>query len=41
MNAVCSHEQWDMSEGTLDGCRVVCAGHGAAWDLRTGKAEFD
>jgi nitrite reductase/ring-hydroxylating ferredoxin subunit len=41
MGAVCRHEEWDLSEGSLDGFSVTCAGHGAVWDLRTGKAEFD
>ena len=41
MGATCTHEQWDLSEGALDGPRVTCAGHGAVWDLRTGRAEFD
>jgi nitrite reductase/ring-hydroxylating ferredoxin subunit len=41
MGAICNHQQWDLSEGTLDGTKVTCAGHGSVWDLRTGKAEFD
>jgi 3-phenylpropionate/trans-cinnamate dioxygenase ferredoxin subunit len=41
MGAICNHEQWDLSEGTLDGTAVTCAGHGSVWDLRTGKAVFD
>ncbi|MEM1980142.1 MAG: Rieske 2Fe-2S domain-containing protein [Candidatus Caldarchaeum sp.] len=41
MDAICSHEEWDLSEGMLEGTHVTCAGHGAVWDLRTGKAEFD
>ena len=41
MGAVCTHEEWDLSEGSLEGFRVTCAGHGSKWDLRTGKAEFD
>ena len=41
MEATCGHEEWDLSEGRLDGFKVVCAGHGAIWDLRTGAAEFD
>ena len=40
MGGICSHEEWDLSEGTLQGEEVVCAGHGAIWDLRTGQAEF-
>ena len=41
MGAVCRHQEWDLSEGSMDGFRITCAGHGAIWDLRTGKAEFD
>ncbi len=41
IGAVCKHEGWDLSEGTLSGHRVTCAGHGAVWDLKTGKAVFD
>ncbi|MEM1965153.1 MAG: Rieske 2Fe-2S domain-containing protein [Candidatus Caldarchaeum sp.] len=41
MDAMCSHEEWDLSEGELQGAKVTCAGHGAVWDLTTGTAEFD
>ena len=41
MGAICTHEEWDLSEGSPDGFLVTCAGHGAVWDVRTGKAEFD
>jgi nitrite reductase/ring-hydroxylating ferredoxin subunit len=41
MGAICTHEEWDLSEGSPDGFLVTCAGHGAVWDLRSGKAEFD
>jgi nitrite reductase/ring-hydroxylating ferredoxin subunit len=41
MGAICNHEQWDLSEGTLDGTAVTCAGHGTVWDLKTGKGVFD
>jgi nitrite reductase/ring-hydroxylating ferredoxin subunit len=41
MGAICTHEQWDLSEGTLDGTAVTCAGHGTVWDLKTGKGVFD
>jgi len=41
MGAVCKHRGWDLSEGSLDETRVTCAGHGAVWDLKTGRAEFD
>jgi 3-phenylpropionate/trans-cinnamate dioxygenase ferredoxin subunit len=41
MGGICTHEQWDLSEGSLNGTHVTCAGHGSVWDLKTGKAEFD
>lgn len=40
IGAICTHAQWDLSEGTLEGARVTCAGHGSVWDLETGEAEF-
>jgi nitrite reductase/ring-hydroxylating ferredoxin subunit len=41
MGAICTHKQWDLSEGTLEGHFVTCAGHGSVWDLTKGTAEFD
>uniref|UniRef100_A0A7C5U4P2 Rieske domain-containing protein n=1 Tax=Caldiarchaeum subterraneum TaxID=311458 RepID=A0A7C5U4P2_CALS0 len=41
MDALCSHDFWDLSEGTLEGNKVVCPGHAAVWNLETGTAEFD
>lgn len=41
MGALCTHEEWDLSEGTLEDTAVTCAGHGSVWDLRTGKGVFD
>ena len=41
MGAICTHEQWDLSEGTLADTVVTCPGHGTVWDLRTGKGVFD
>ena len=41
MGAICTHEGWDLSEGTLDETAVTCAGHGTVWDLKTGKGVFD
>ncbi len=41
MGAICTHEQWDLSEGTLEDTALTCAGHGSVWDLKTGKAVFD
>ena len=41
IGAICTHEEWDLSEGTLVGTEVTCAGHGTVWDLKTGKGVFD
>ncbi|MCS6784776.1 MAG: Rieske 2Fe-2S domain-containing protein [Candidatus Caldarchaeum sp.] len=41
MDALCSHEEWDLAEGVLEGRKVVCPGHAAVWDLEKGEAEFD
>ena len=41
MGAICTHEEWDLSEGTLEGTAVTCAGHGTVWDLKTGKGVYD
>jgi nitrite reductase/ring-hydroxylating ferredoxin subunit len=41
MGAICKHEGWDLSEGTLADHKVTCAGHGAIWDFTTGTAEFE
>ncbi len=38
---VCTHEEFHLSDGTLEGHRVVCPGHGAEWDLNSGTAKFD
>jgi len=32
----CSHEECQLSEGDLEGERVVCYCHGAAFDIRSG-----
>ena len=41
IGAYCTHEEWDLSEGTLVDTEVTCAGHGTVWDLKTGKGVFD
>ena len=41
MGAMCTHQGWDLSEGTLVETEVTCAGHGTVWDLKTGRGEFD
>ena len=41
IGAICKHEEWDLSEGTLEDTTITCAGHGTVWDLKTGKGVFD
>lgn len=41
MGAICTHQEWDLSEGTLEDTTVTCAGHGTIWDLKTGKGDYD
>jgi nitrite reductase/ring-hydroxylating ferredoxin subunit len=41
IGAYCTHEEWDLSEGTLADTAITCAGHGTVWDLKTGKGVFD
>jgi nitrite reductase/ring-hydroxylating ferredoxin subunit len=41
IGAYCTHEEWDLSEGTLVDTEITCAGHGTVWDLKTGKGVFD
>ncbi len=40
MGSVCTHAQCDLSEGTLEGETIICSGHDAEWDLRSGQAKF-
>jgi nitrite reductase/ring-hydroxylating ferredoxin subunit len=41
IGAICKHEEWDLSEGTLSDTTITCAGHGTVWDMKTGKGVFD
>jgi 3-phenylpropionate/trans-cinnamate dioxygenase ferredoxin subunit len=34
---VCSHADFPLSDGEVDGCTIECALHGSRFDLRTGK----
>ncbi len=34
---MCTHEEYYLSEGTLDGCEIECAKHGARFDIRSGE----
>ena len=33
----CTHEQCSLAEGDLEGAKVICACHGAEFDVRTGE----
>jgi 3-phenylpropionate/trans-cinnamate dioxygenase ferredoxin subunit len=34
----CTHRDFPLSQGELDGCAVTCDWHGAMFDVRTGRA---
>ena len=34
----CSHENFPLSDGELDGSRLTCMHHGATFDARSGRA---
>lgn len=34
----CTHEDFSLADGYLDGCQVECALHWAKFDVRTGQA---
>lgn len=34
---VCTHEQASLSEGEIDGYNIVCARHGATFNIATGE----
>lgn len=34
----CSHQDFPLSSGELEGCELECAFHGATFDVRTGRA---
>ncbi len=33
----CTHQEVSLSDGEIDGCKIECYLHGAAFDLRTGE----
>jgi 3-phenylpropionate/trans-cinnamate dioxygenase ferredoxin component len=33
----CSHEDFPLSHGIVDGCKIRCKAHGAEFDLASGK----
>ncbi len=40
IGAICTHQEYDLSEGTLEDDNITCIGHGAVWNLTTGEAEY-
>jgi 3-phenylpropionate/trans-cinnamate dioxygenase ferredoxin subunit len=34
---MCSHEEYELAEGDLEGCILKCPKHGATFDVRTGQ----
>lgn len=37
--AICTHAEADLTEGRLEGARVVCPLHGARFDVRNGRVQ--
>ncbi len=35
---ICTHDGGELDGGELEGCRILCPRHGAAFDVTTGKA---
>jgi 3-phenylpropionate/trans-cinnamate dioxygenase ferredoxin subunit len=35
----CSHQEYPLSEGWVEGCEIECGLHGSQFDLRTGKPD--
>ena len=40
IGAICTHAQVDLADGELNGETIICAGHGAVWNLKTGEGTF-
>ena len=36
---ICSHQDYSLSEGEVDGCDLECWAHGSRFDLRTGRPD--
>jgi 3-phenylpropionate/trans-cinnamate dioxygenase ferredoxin subunit len=34
---LCSHAEYELSEGEVDGCTIECELHGSRFDMRTGR----
>lgn len=35
---VCSHEEYELADGLLNGCELECTKHGSFFDVRSGEA---
>ena len=40
-SSICPHEDVSLVDGTLEGTRVTCPGHGYEFDLDTGRCSHD
>jgi nitrite reductase/ring-hydroxylating ferredoxin subunit len=40
-SGMCPHEDVELAGGDLEGCRIVCPGHGYQFDLVTGRCSHD
>lgn len=38
INAVCTHEEGPLDEGSMDGDEIICPWHSGAYNIMTGKA---
>ncbi len=39
VDAYCTHERADLSEGIVNGCNIACPLHSSEFDLRTGEVQ--
>lgn len=35
---LCSHEEYELADGQLNGCELECSKHGSFFDVRSGEA---
>ncbi len=40
IGAICTHQEFDLSDGALEDEGITCAGHGATWNQKTGEADY-
>lgn len=34
---ICSHEEYELADGELEGCILACSKHGATFDIQSGQ----